>query len=69
MWEQCDEVTLSLLLDEKTQLVQSFLIDQVLQPFDNLHGPPLDLLQSICIFLDLWGPELDTKLQMWPAKG
>ena len=53
---------------EKTQLLQSFLIGQVLQPFDHLAGPPWDPLQSVCVFFfELWEPELDTVLQVRPA--
>lgn len=34
----------------------------------HLHAPPLDPLQSVHVCLDLWGPELDTVLQLWPDK-
>jgi len=33
---------------------------QVLQPFDHFCRPPLAFPQSVCIFPELWGPELDT---------
>ncbi|GAB0184205.1 mitochondrial enolase superfamily member 1 [Grus japonensis] len=49
------------------KLVQSFLMQQVLQPFDHLHGSLLGALQSVCIF-DMWGPELDMVLQVQPDK-
>lgn len=28
----------------------------------------MDSLQSVTVFLELWGPELDTELQLWPDK-
>ena len=51
------------------QLPQSLLIGQALQPFDHLHDLHLDPLQSVHIFFELWGPELDTVVQVWPDKG
>ena len=37
--------------------------------FDHLHGPPLDLLQKLHIFLVLGAPDLDAVLQLGPHKG
>lgn len=54
----------SLLQGEKTWLLQSFLIGHIPKPFDHFHGIPLDFLQSVCIFLALWGSGLDTVLQV-----
>lgn len=58
----------SLLLGEKTWLPCCFLLEKVLQPFNYLCGPPLDLLLSVHVFLELWGPELGTELQVQPDK-
>lgn len=41
-----------------------YLKGGVLQPFENLHGPSLDLLQQLCVLLVLGTPDLDTELQM-----
>lgn len=49
-------------------LTPSVFPQRVLQPFDRLHGPHLDLLQSLHVFFKLLGPELDTVLQLWPRK-
>ena len=35
----------SLLHDEQAQLPSPFLMGNMIQPSDHLHGPPLDLLQ------------------------
>lgn len=49
-----------LLQCEKTQLLPSSLTGQVLQPFNHVCGPPLDPIQSVRVFFELRGPELDT---------
>jgi len=41
----------------------------MLQPFDNLSGPPLDPFQQLHILLVLRSPGLDALLQMGPHKG
>lgn len=68
--EYCDEVPLEsfVLQDEKTCFLQSFLLGQVLQPFDHLCCPPLDPLQFACVFIELQGPDPDTALHVWPDK-
>jgi len=43
-----------LLQGEMISLLQSFLTGWVLEPFDHLCGLPLDFLQSVHIFLELW---------------
>jgi len=53
---------------EKTELRQSFFKQQFLQPFDHLCGCPVDPLHYVCNFLELWGPELNTVLQVSPDK-
>lgn len=58
----------SFLQGEETWLLQSSLVVQILQPLDHLRGPPLDPLQSVCCFLELWGWELSTALQVRPDK-
>lgn len=50
--------------EKKTWLFQPFLTQQILQSFDHLHDAPLDSLQSVCIFPELWGPEWGTVLQV-----
>jgi len=67
----CNEVStqLSLLQAEQAQLIQSFFIGEVLRPSDRLSGPPLDLLQSLHVFLVLSAPGLDAVLQMGPHEG
>ncbi|KAK4807099.1 hypothetical protein QYF61_018440 [Mycteria americana] len=39
---------------------------EVLQPSDRFHGPPLDPLQQVHVFLVLGTPELDAVLQVDP---
>ena len=34
----------------------------------NFCYPPLDPLQSVHVFLELWGPEMGTILQLWPDR-
>lgn len=58
----------SFLQGEEAWLLQFFLAVQVLQPFDHLFGPPLDPLQSVWHFLELWGWELNTALQVQPDR-
>ena len=55
-----------LLHGAKTKPLQSFLVGQVFQPFDYLCGLPLKPFWSACVFVELWGPELDIVLQVWP---
>ena len=45
-------------------LSQPFLVREVLQPSDHLHGPHLDLLQQLYVPLLLGAPDLDTALQV-----
>ncbi|KAK4811347.1 hypothetical protein QYF61_027576 [Mycteria americana] len=49
---------------KQPQLSQSVLIGEVLQPSDHLHGPPLDPLELVHVFLILGAPELNTVLQV-----
>ncbi|KAJ7415556.1 rap guanine nucleotide exchange factor 4 isoform X2 [Willisornis vidua] len=48
---------------EQSQLSQTFLIGEVLQPSHHPNGPPLYSLQQIHVLLLLEVPELDTALQ------
>ena len=59
-----NEVSLepSLLQAKQAQFPRSFLIGEVLQPSDNLSGPPLDSFQELCVFFVLGAPGLDTIL-------
>jgi len=57
---------LNLLFSRERRPDSFSLVGQVLQAFDHLGGPPLDPLQSVHLFLDCWGPELDTVLQVQP---
>ena len=59
----------SLLQAKQTQFPQPFLIGEVLQPLDDLNGPPLDPLQQLCIPPVLRASGLDAVLQMGPYKG
>ena len=56
--EGCSEVLqeLSLLQAEHAQLPQLFFTGDVFQLFGRLCGPPLELLQQLCIILVLRGP-------------
>ncbi|KAK4830334.1 LOW QUALITY PROTEIN: hypothetical protein QYF61_010098 [Mycteria americana] len=54
----------SLLQAEQPHLSQPVLVAEVLQPLDHFHGPPLDLLQQLHVFLVLRAPELDAVLQV-----
>ena len=51
---------------EQAQLLRPVLTEEVLQPSDHVHGPPLDPLQQLHIFPVLGAPDLDTVLQMGP---
>jgi len=64
--EGCYKITPepSLLQTEQPQLPQPVLIGEVLQPSDDLRGPPLDLFQHIHVLLVLGAPELDTVFQV-----
>ena len=56
--EGCSEVLqeLSLLQAEHSQLPQLFFTGDVFQLFGRLCGPPLELLQQLCIILVLGAP-------------
>ena len=43
----------SLFQAEQAHLPQPFFIGEVLQLSEHLHGPPLDVLKQLCIFLVL----------------
>ena len=62
---KCSEVSPepSLFQTEQDQLHQLFFTEVVLQAFGYLHGPTLDLLQHLHIFLVLGTPGLDDGLQ------
>ena len=53
-----------LLKAEEPHLSHPVLTGEVLQPSDQLHGPPLDLLQRLHVLLVLGAPELDAVLQV-----
>lgn len=55
---------------EQVQLPQLLFIEEVLHPFDDLHGPgaPLDTLQQLHVLV-LGGPGLDALLQLGPQEG
>ena len=55
---------LSLLQAEEPQISQPVLTGEVLQTSDHLCGPPLDLLQQLCVLLVLEALELDAVLQV-----
>lgn len=44
-------------------LPQPYFVGEVLQPFDNLCGRPMDLLQQLYIFLVLGAQDMDSVLQ------
>ncbi|KAK4820289.1 hypothetical protein QYF61_022859 [Mycteria americana] len=48
---------------EQPQLSQPVFVEEVLQPSDHFHGPPLDSLQQLHVLLVLRAPELDAELQ------
>ena len=54
----------SLLQAEQPKLSQPFLIEEVFQPSDHFHGPPLDLLKQVHVFPVLRAPELDAGCQV-----
>lgn len=54
----------SLLQAEKPQLLQPFLIGEMLQSSDLHHGSPLGLLQEVNVLSVLGSPELDAVFQM-----
>ena len=54
----------SLLQTERAQTPQPFFTGEVLQPSDHLHGPPLEPLQQLHVFLVLGALDLDTVVQM-----
>ena len=54
---------------EQAQLLRPVLTEEVLQPSDHVHGPPLDPLQQLHIFPVLGAPDLDAVLQVGPRKG
>ena len=53
-----------LLQAEQPQLSPPVLIGELIQPSDHFHGPPLDVLQQLHVFLMLRAPELDAGLQV-----
>jgi len=55
--------------EQGQQLPQPVLIGEMLQPSNLLHGPLLDLIQQLHVFLVLGAPGLDTVLQMGPYNG
>jgi len=57
---------LSLLQAKQSQFPQSFFIGEVLQPSDNLSGPPLDPFQELWLFFVLGATELNSVLHMGP---
>jgi len=69
--EVCSEVStgLSLLQAKQLQLPQPVFLRKVLQPYDQLGGPPLDLLQHLRILLLMGTRSLDAVFQMDPHKG
>lgn len=60
-----DEIPLSLLQSEQSQLSQPFLIIGTLQSLHHLCGPSLDFVQYAHVILVVESPEMDTGLQMW----
>ena len=58
-----------LLQAEQAQLPHCAFMGEVLQPCDNPHGSPLDLLQQLHMLLVLGTPGLNTVLQMGPWQG
>ncbi|KAK4823229.1 hypothetical protein QYF61_027570, partial [Mycteria americana] len=54
---------------KQPQLSQPFFIGEVFQPSDHFHGPPLDPLQQVHVFLVLGTPELDAVLQAQEVEG
>ena len=54
----------SLFHAEEAQIPQSFITEEVLQPFSHLYGPPLDPLQQLHVLLVLGAPGLDAVLQV-----
>jgi len=55
-----------LLLAEKSQLSQPFLIREMLQSLNHVCGPLQDSLWYVPVSLVLRSPDLDTVLQLWP---
>ena len=55
-----------LLQTKQPQLPQPLLIRLVLSTLLQLHCPPLDTLQQLSVLLVVWGPKLNTALQMRP---
>lgn len=53
----------SLLHSEQAQLHQPVFIGEVLQPYDHLHDPPLDLFQKFNIFPELGAPDGTSKTE------
>ncbi|SGA33935.1 Uncharacterised protein [Chlamydia abortus] len=46
---------------KQAQFHQPFFTGEVLQPSDHLCGPPLDLIQQVCVFPVLGAPGLDAE--------
>ena len=68
--EGCDKVPPELFLfqAEEPQLSQPVLGGEVLQPSDQLCGPPLDPLQQLHVLPVLGPPEVDSVLQLGSHK-
>lgn len=69
--EGCNEVSLqpSLLQAEQAQFPQPLFLGELLQPSNHPHGPLLDPLQQLHIFLALEAPDLNVVLQVEPHEG
>ena len=52
--------TLCVLHTQESRVPQPFLAWEILQALNCLHGPPLDSLEEIPVFLELRSPELDS---------
>jgi len=53
-----------LLQAKQPQLSQPVLTGEVLQSLDDLHGPPLDSLEQVHVFLTLGASKLDIGLRV-----
>ena len=54
----------SLVQDEQPQLSQTDLVGEVFHPWDHFCGPPLDVLQQVCVSPVLRTPQLDAVFQV-----
>lgn len=64
----CDEILPDPSPERRNPASSVFPPRAVLQTFDHLCRSPLDLLQFILVFIELWGPEMRTILRVWPDK-